>query len=181
MTRRALLAVCIFAAVAMATAYPGQAQVRDPAPVTDAMLQDPDPSDWLNWRRTLDGWGYSPLDQIDRSNVDELRLAWSWGLEPGVTQTTPIVHDGVMYVANPGNVVQALDARTGDFLWEYRREMDERRRNAAQMRSLALYQDLVILNTFDAHIVGLDVRSGETRWDTPVGGGQDDDRLRALP
>ena len=120
----------------------------------------------------MDG-GYSPLEQIDRSNVDELRLAWSWGLEPGVSQTTPIVHDGVMYVANPGNVVQALDARTGDFLWEYRREMDERRRSAAQMRSLAVYQDLVILNTFDAHVVGLDARTGEARWDTPVGGGQE--------
>ncbi len=173
MTRRALLTVCVYAAAAMATGVLGQAQVRDTAPVTDAMLQDPDPADWLNWRRTLDGWGYSPLEQIDRSNVDELRLAWSWGLEPGVSQTTPIVHDGVMYVANPGNVVQALDARTGDFLWEYRREMDERRRSAAQMRSLAVYQDLVILNTFDAHVVGLDVRTGEARWDTPVGGGQE--------
>ena len=121
MSRRALLAVCVCAAVTLATGYLGQAQVRDPAPVTDAMLQDPDPADWLSWRRTLDGWGYSPLDQIDRGNVDELRLAWSWGLEPGVSQTTPLVHDGFMYVANPGNVVQALDARTGDFVWEYRR------------------------------------------------------------
>ena len=171
MKRRLLLTVYVYAAVAMATAYPGQAQAQDPAPVTDAMLQDPDPADWLSWRRTLDGWGYSPLEQIDRSNVDQLRLAWSWGLEPGVSQTTPIVHDGVMYVANPGNVVQALDARTGDFLWEYRREMDERRRSAAQMRSLAVYQDLVILNTFDAHVVGLDARTGEARWDTPVSGG----------
>ena len=151
MKRRALLTVYVYAVVAMATGHLGQAQVQDFTPVTDAMLQDPDPADWLNWRRTLDGWGYSPLEQIDRSNVDELRLAWSWGFEPGVSQTTPIVHDGVMYVANPGNVVQALDARTGDFLWEYRREMDERRRSAAQMRSLAVYQDLVILNTFDAH------------------------------
>ena len=83
---RALLTVCVYAGVALATGYLGQAQVRDPAPVTDAMLQDPDPADWSSWRRTLDGWGYSPLDEIDRSNVDELRLAWSWGLEPGVSQ-----------------------------------------------------------------------------------------------
>ena len=144
---RALLTAYVCAAVAMATGSLGQAQVRDFTPVTDAMLQNPDPADWLSWRRTLNGWGYSPLEQIDRSNVDELRLAWSWGLEPGVSQTTPIVHDGVMYVANPGNVVQALDARTGDFMWEYRREMDVRRRSAAQTRSIAVYQDLVILNT----------------------------------
>ena len=158
-----------FLAVALlAAALPVWAQDRDFTPVTDAELQDPDPADWLNWRRTLDGWGYSPLDQVDRDNVGDLRLVWSWGLEPGVSQTTPIVHDGVMYIANPGNVVQALDARTGDFIWEYRREMDERLRPAAQMRSLAIYEDLIILNTRDAHVVGLDARTGEERWDTDV-------------
>ena len=196
MKRRALLAVYVYAGVAMATGYLGQAQVRDVTPVTDAMLQDPDPADWLSWRRTLDGWGYSPLEQIDRSNVDELRLAWSWGFEPGVSQTTPIVHDGVMYVANPGNVVQALDARTGDFMWEYRHEMDVRSRSAAQMRSLAVYQDLVILNTFDAHTGCPDGRGALgyagrgrpgrlhlfERTDRRRGDGRRrDDRLRALP
>ena len=165
---RAYLAWCIAAGLLFTAALPAHAQNRDFTPVTDAELQDPDPADWLNWRRTLDGWGYSPLDQVDRDNVGDLRLVWSWGLEPGVSQTTPIVHDGVMYIANPGNVVQALDARTGDFIWEYRREMDERLRPAAQMRSLAIYEDLIILNTRDAHVVGLDARTGEERWDTDV-------------
>ena len=165
---RAYLVRFIAVAVLAASALPAPAQERDFTPVTDAVLQDPDPADWLNWRRTLDGWGYSPLDQVDRGNVGDLRLVWSWGLEPGVSQTTPIVHDGVMYIANPGNVVQALDARTGDFIWEYRREMDERLRPAAQMRSLAIYEDLIILNTRDAHVVGLDARTGEERWDTDV-------------
>ncbi len=165
---RAYLAWFIAAGLLLASAPPAHAQERDFTPVTDAELQDPDPADWLNWRRTLDGWGYSPLDQVDRDNVDDLRLVWSWGLEPGVSQTTPVVHDGVMYIANPGNVVQALDARTGDFIWEYRREMDERLRPAAQMRSLAIYEDLIILNTRDAHVVGLDARTGEERWDTDV-------------
>ena len=95
-------------------------------------------------------------------------MAWSWGLEPGVSQTTPIVHDGVLYVSNPGHVVHALDARTGDFIWEYRHEMDESRRPATQMRSLAIYHDLIIMNTHDAHVVGIDARTGERRWDTPV-------------
>ena len=149
---RGYLVWFLAATVLGAAALPASAQERDFTPVTDAVLQDPDPADWLNWRRTLDGWGYSPLDQVDRDNVGDLRLVWSWGLEPGVSQTTPIVHDGVMYIANPGNVVQALDARTGDFIWEYRREMDERLRPAAQMRSLAIYEDLIILNTRDAHV-----------------------------
>ena len=138
--------------------------------VTDRMLASPNPADWLSWRRTLDGWGYSPLDQITPANVGSLQLAWSWALEPGASQTTPIVHDGVMFVANPGNVVDALDARTGQVLWEYRRPMAERRRQAAQMRSLAIYGDTVVLATVDAHLVALDARTGAVRWDTNVGG-----------
>ena len=165
---RACLLAFLTMVLPAVTAHPAAAQEGDFTPVTDEVLQNPDPADWLNWRRTLDGWGYSPLDQVDRDNVGGLRLVWSWGLEPGVSQTTPIVRDGVLYVANPGNVVQALDAATGDFLWEYRREMDERRRPAAQMRSLAIYEDLIVLNTVDAHVVGLDARTGAVRWDTDV-------------
>ena len=86
------------------------------------MLQDPAPEDWLMWRRTLDGWGYSPLDQIDRDNVGQLRMVWSRGLGPGLQQGTPLVYEGVMYMPNPRDVIQALDAVTGDVRWEYRRD-----------------------------------------------------------
>ena len=168
MTIRAWFVACASVVVLFGAGEAAQAQVEALTPVTDATLQDPDPADWLSWRRTLDGWGYSPLDEIDRANVGELRLAWSWGMEPGVSQTTPLVHDGIIYLANPGNVVQALDAGSGDFIWEYRREMEEARRPAAQMRSLAIYEDLIILNTVDAHVVGLDARTGAVRWETPV-------------
>ena len=92
--------------------------IADYAPVTDAMLRDPDPDDWLMYRRTYDGWGYSPLDQITRDNVHQLALAWVWSMPAGTNQPTPLVHDGVMYLANPGNVIQALDARTGNVVWE---------------------------------------------------------------
>jgi alcohol dehydrogenase (cytochrome c) len=133
------------------------------SPVTDDMLASPDPSSWLNWRRTLDGWGFSPLTHITTANVRTLQLAWSWALEPGASQTTPIVHDGVMFVASPGNIVHALDAATGQLLWEYRRA-------AAQTRSLAIYGEAVILATVDAHLVALDTGTGAVRWDTNVGG-----------
>jgi hypothetical protein len=73
-------------------------------------------------------------------------------------------------IANPGNVVDALDARTGQLLWEYRRPMDDRRRLTAQTRSLAITHDTVILGTVDAHLVALDARRGSVRWDTNVGG-----------
>lgn len=167
-TVRASLMAVVAGFVCAALNVSAQGQVQNFTPVTDAVLQDPDPADWLSWRRTLDGWGYSPLDEIDESNVGDLQLVWSWGLEPGVSQTTPIVHNGILYIANPGNVVQALDAASGDFIWEYRHEMDERNRLGAQLRSLAIYYDLILLNTRDAHIVGLDARTGEVRWDTTV-------------
>ena len=169
MSMRVTLAALTGAVILTTAGLPALAQPPVITPVTDATLQNPDPDDWLSWRRTLDGWGYSPLDQIDRDNVGDLRLVWSWGLEAGVSQTTPIVRNGVMFIANPGNVVHALDARTGELLWEYRYEIDERRRTAAQMRSLAIYQDLILLNTVDAHTVAIDARTGEERWNTPVG------------
>jgi alcohol dehydrogenase (cytochrome c) len=147
--------------------------VRQFAPVTDAMLANPAGADWLNWRRTLDGTGYSPLSQISAANVSTLRMVWSWALEPGASQTTPLVHDGTMYLANPGNVVHALDAATGDLLWEYRRPLDERRRASAQTRSLAAYGDTIVLCTVDAHIVALDARTGAVRWDVPAVTAQD--------
>ena len=165
---RASLMRVVAGFVCAALSVSAQGQVEHFTPVTDAVLQDPDPEDWVRGRRTLEGWGDSPLDEIDESNVGDLRLAWSWGLEPGVSQTTPIVHNGILYVANPGNVVQALDAASGDFIWEYRHEMDARNRLGAQLRSLAIYHDLILLNTRDAHIVGLDARTGEVRWDTTV-------------
>ena len=147
------------------------AQEPDVAPVTDAMLQDPDPADWLSWRRTLDGWGYSPLDQIDRDNVHLLQLAWAWPLAAGLSQATPLVRSGVMYIPNPGNSVQALDAATGDVLWDYAPPAEDSpasdgpRLPSRGSRSIALYGDRVYLNTTEAHIVALDARTGEVAWD----------------
>ncbi|MEO2196107.1 MAG: PQQ-binding-like beta-propeller repeat protein [bacterium] len=135
--------------------------------VTDAMLHQPPAADWLTWRRTLDNHGYSPLDQISRDNVGELRLAWVISMRNGVNQTTPVVHDGVMFLANPGNVVQALDAADGDVIWEYRYEVPpDAVTGVGATRGLALYDDKVFLSTYDAAIVALDTRTGEQVWRT---------------
>ncbi len=176
LVRRAVL----FAAVAVIAcgapeAARAQAQVFDGfVPVTDAVLQDPAPADWLHWRRTLDAWGHSPLDEITPANAHELRLAWSWALAEGSQQTTPLVYDGVMYIANPGERVQALDARTGELLWEYRRPRTPTDTGAPppnlQHRNLAIYQDKIYLNTSDGHVVALDARTGDEVWDSDVGG-----------
>ena len=76
------------------------------------MLANPSPDDWLMWRRTLDGWGYSPLDQIDRDNVGMLRMVWSRAVTGG--KNTPLVYDGVLYMPQSSDLIQALDAVTGD-------------------------------------------------------------------
>ena len=148
-----------------------RAQRRSFKPVTDAVLQNPDPADWLHWRRTLDAAGYSPLDQITPRNVDQLRLVWSWALAEGLQQTSPLVYDGVMYIANPGEIVQALDAATGELLWEYRRDQQaaEGAGTGRQHRNLAMHQDQVYLNTPDGHIVAIDARTGAEVWDANVG------------
>ena len=166
-TRRRSVAVALVALLGGGAAV---AQDRSFDAVTDAMLENPDPADWLNWRRTLDGWGYSPLDQINRDNVHQLQLVWSWTMDPGLSQATPIVHDGVMYVPNPLNVVQALDAVTGDLIWEYHKEFELSPDDSfrSRTRSIAIYDDKIYLNTSDAHIVALDARSGEVVWDHTV-------------
>ena len=133
--------------------------------VTDALLQDPPAADWLTWRRTLDNHGYSPLAQITRDNVDGLRLAWVLSMRDGVNQTTPVVHDGVMFLANPGNVVQAIDAARGELIWEYRYEFpSDALTGVGATRGLALYEDKVFLSTYDAAIVALDARTGDQVW-----------------
>src|SRR5262245_42287292 len=87
-----------------------QQSARKFIPVSDAMLQKPDPGDWLMWRRTLDGWGYSPLAQVNKTNVAQLRMVWTRALSAGNTQeTTPLIHDGVMYLSSAGDYIQALD------------------------------------------------------------------------
>ena len=143
-------------------------RVESYTPVTDELLESPPDEEWLSWRRTPDGRGYSPLDQLTPDNVDELRLAWVWTMEQGRVQTTPLVHDGVMYLANPGNLLQALDARTGDIIWQYRREYPEGRRSNL-MRTIALYQDKVYLTTADLAVVAIDARTGELVWEDEEG------------
>ena len=141
--------------------------VQDFRPVTDHMLQQPPAADWLSWRRTLDGHGYSPLDQINRENVDELKLAWVVAMHEGSNQGTPLVHDGVIYLTHPGNVIQALDARNGELIWEYAySHPPESRTLGGPTRNIALYGNTLFMATYDAALVAVDARTGEQLWRT---------------
>ena len=144
-------------------------------PVADEMLQEPRPDDWLMWRRTLDGWGYSPLDQIDRSNVSDLRLIWSRALNtPGRQQGTPLVYDGVMFMPNPSDVIQAIDAVTGDLIWEYRRSLPDdvceflMAGVCTTNRNLAIYDNLIIDTSVDDYVFALDAQTGNLVWETQI-------------
>ena len=137
-------------------------------PVTDAMLQDPPADDWLLWRRTYDASGFSPLGLIDKDNVADLRVAWSWALPQGPNESTPIVHDGVLFVQGYGDRVQALDAANGDLLWQYSRRLP-REVSPSLKRGLSIYGDRLFVPTSDAHVVALDVKTGDVLWDQPVG------------
>ena len=160
---------------ALAGPPPLQAQsARDFVPVTDAMLQDPAPGDWLMWRRTLNGWGYSPLDEIDRGNVHELRLVWTRALSEGSQQGTPIAYGGILYMPNPKDVIQAIDAVTGDLIWEHRRDNPEDVYSkvggflSENNRNLAIYGRLIIDTSVDDHVFALDAATGDLAWDTEI-------------
>ena len=143
-------------------------EVEDFRPVTDAMLRQPDDGDWLMVRRNYEAWSYSPLAEIDRGNVGELELAWIWAMnEGGWNAPSPIAYDGVLYVAGIGPVVQALDAVTGDLIWEYRVAV-ETSGYSGTSRNLAIYGDRLLLATPDARLIALDARTGEKAWDTTI-------------
>jgi len=164
-----LLAVLILVALAFGRPETrAQNGKRDFVPVTDAMLEKPDPANWLMWRRTLDGWGYSPLDQINRNNVAQLRMVWTRGMADGRSQeSTPLVYDGVMYLPNSGDYIQALDARTGDFIWDYQRKIPEGGRRDKN-RNLAIYGNLIIDTSSDNAVFGVDAQTGKVVWETQI-------------
>src|SRR5690625_3755829 len=173
MRHRNLFAILLAAAALLsATAL---AQFENYEPVTDEVVMNPDPEDWIQWRRTVDNWGYSPLDQINTENVDDMRMAWSWAMpEGGLQEVAPLVRDGVMFLGINQAVVQALDARTGDLIWEYRHPLPEfeggyhARQADRQRNTITLYEDKVYLTTPDAKIVALDAASGQVIWDVQV-------------
>ena len=146
----------------------------DFVPVTDAMLTEPDPEDWLMWRRTLDSWGYSPFNQIDCKNVGALRMVWSRALATGSQQGTPLVYDGIMYMPNPRDVIQAIDATTGDLLWEYRRARPDDLEDfifaalAEAKRNIAIYDNLIINTTSDDYVIALNAVTGQLVWETQI-------------
>ena len=163
-------------AVAAACALPLAAAAQDDGggggytPVTAERLRNPEPDNWLMYRRTYDGWGFSPLDQITTANVGRLKPVWTFstGVREG-HEAPPVVNDGRMFVTTPQNQVFALDAATGDLLWRYTRELPaELQQLHPTNRGVALYDDKVYIGTVDTHVVALDAATGAVVWEQAV-------------
>src|SRR5207249_10260998 len=138
-------------------------------PVTDAMLENPDPADWLMWRRTLNSWGYSPLDQINATNVRNLRMVWTRGMGPGIQEATPLVYHGVMYLPNPSDLIQAINSATGDLIWEYKRQWSEDVSKILPIapsinRNIAIYANNINNMTPDYQLYAPDGTSCKRPW-----------------
>ena len=165
------LAVALAAAAGLAGFAQGPDRIR---PVTDAELENPSPDEWLMWRRTLDGWGYSPLDQVNRDNVADLQMVWSRALQPGRQQGTPLVRDGVLFMPNPRDIIQAIDAVTGDLIWEHRRDRPDDLGDYMigtlidTNRNIAIHGELIIDTSMDDHIFALNAETGAEVWDTEI-------------
>ena len=137
-------------------------------PVTDQMLRTPPAGDWLMARRNYQAWSHSPLDEITTANVGSLKLAWAWNMnEGGANQQMPLVHDGIVYLTNTMNEVQAIDGATGELIWA-NQVGPNRAVGFGSMRNLAIYNDKIYLATSDAHLVALDAKTGTKVWDTTI-------------
>src|SRR5919106_2093316 len=175
MVKRSYLVAALVSAIGVSAAVPvmfaqgGESFV----PVTKAVLANPDPADWLHISRTYDQHRFSPLKQIHKGNVGQLRMAWSRGLPAGTQESTPLVYRGVMYVMAPGATIQALDATNGDLIWEYRRSYAAGVPTAAaRSKNLGIYEDMIYFGAPDGYLLAIDAQTGKLRWETKVDNGQ---------
>ena len=144
--------------------------LKDFVPVTDEMLLRPRPENWISYRNGYELWGYSSLDQIDATNVGGLRLAWSRAMQHGYQEVEPIVYNGVMFLSHVEDIVEAVDATTGDLLWKYQRALPDNVTSVTgtrgRYRNISIYGDKIFLATNDAFLVALDAQTGGVVWET---------------
>jgi alcohol dehydrogenase (cytochrome c) len=146
-------------------------EMRGYEPVTQQRLENPEVNNWLLYRRTYDGHGYSPLKQINTENVGRLTPVWSFstGVVEG-HEAPPMVNNGVMFVTTPQDQVLALDAATGDLIWSYKPKLPE---DLFQLhptnRGVALWQDKLYLATVDSRLICLDAKTGKVAWESKIG------------
>ena len=151
----------------------GQPEQRDWEPVTDERLLNPRDGDWMSFRRTYDVTGFSPLEQINRETVGDLRLVWAYSMRDNSRWVpTPVVANGLMYVAEGSGRITCFDVVSGDVVWQHTRnypEDIEKSQALNRHRGVSIYGDAIYWGTADAALVVLDARTGEQRWEVSTG------------
>ena len=133
--------------------------------ISDQDINYPSENDWTSWRRTPLGFGYSPLKQINKENVQKLKLSWSLTMNEGSNQGTPLISQGVMFLTHPGNMIQALNAANGKLMWEYKYPYPkDSMLLGGPTKNIAIYKDKVYMATYDAALIALDIRTGKLLW-----------------
>jgi alcohol dehydrogenase (cytochrome c) len=150
-----------------------EGHIQNYQPVTEAMMDHPPDGDWLMFRGNYQGWSFSPLKQINTANVGTLQLKWVWSLpENGTMEITPLVHSGVLFIWGTGNTIQALDAKSGELLWENRLGPAPARPgpgpSTEETRSMGLWGNNLYVNTPFGLVYALDARSGKELWKTSI-------------
>lgn len=180
MTKTILLGFLFATTLFGSSSLVGQASRQiDFQPLTQEILNNPDPADWLMWRGGYNNWGYSPLDQIDRENVGQLQLAWTWAFAPAAPgsngmQVEPTVYDGVMYIRHSNENYSAHDAATGDLIWLYSRPLPpaitggETRLTVHRGRGVFIYEDKLISHATDGMLFALDPATGRLIWESAM-------------
>lgn len=139
-------------------------EVKNFTPVTAEMLKNPSPNDWLMVRGNQKAWNYSALNQVTRDNVKGLQLAYVWNMNEGDSEPAPLVYQGVIYLINPNNVIQAVDGRKGELIWEHRAGPD----SGGDMRNIAIHGTHIIHATTDARLLALDAKTGKKEWEVQI-------------
>ena len=151
----------------------GQSEPPEGEPITVQRLLSPEDGDWLNYRRTYDVNGFSPLDEINRTNVDRLQLVWAYSMRDNSRWVpTPIVANGLMYVAEGSGRVVAFDVVTGDVAWIHQRnypEDIELSQAYGRHRGVSIYGHTIYWGTADSYLVALDARTGDQIWEVRTG------------
>ena len=163
---------CAAAFVLLACVASAQSPTQAPRPVTDRELLEPNPADWLQWRRTQNSWGYSPLNQITKANVSKLKMIWTREMGPGIQEAVPLAYRGILYLPNPSDRIQAINGATGDLVWEYQRQLPEDVTKIFPVpsinRNIAIYGNHIIDTSADDFVYALNAQTGKLDWENRI-------------
>src|SRR5271167_3886177 len=175
MQRRAQLTVSLLTVLGLLLS--SAVSVRAADPEIDHLLQSPVGKDWVTNGGNLTNHRYSTLNQIDTRNVKQLKGAWMTRLKGSgfggkySFEGTPLVKDGVMYISTGNDDVFALNAKTGEILWERWSGIDQKLTSVCcgwDNRGLAMGEGMLFLGQLDANVVALDIKTGKEAWKTPI-------------